>query len=94
MPLRFGANLNFLFCENSRSVLEKFSLSRSAGFRGVEIACPDQFTKEEVASVQKENDIEVVLINISLGKGHNYFILWPQCDSSRYILALEACSNF
>lgn len=68
MSLRFCANLNFLFCENGGTVLDKFRLAKAAGFRGVEIACPEQLSKEEVAVVQKENQLEVALMNISLGK--------------------------
>lgn len=67
MSLRFCANLNFLFCENGVSALEKFRLAKAAGFRGVEMACPDQFSKDEVAAAQKENGLDVVLLNISLG---------------------------
>lgn len=68
MSLRFCANLNFLFCENGGNILEKFHLAKAAGFRGVEIGCPDQFSKEEVAASQTENGLDVALINISLGK--------------------------
>lgn len=68
MPLRFCANLNFLFCENGANIFEKIHLSKSAGFHGIEIAFPFQFTKEEVSAVQKENDMNVVLMNISLGE--------------------------
>lgn len=68
MPLRFCANLNFLFCENGANALEKLRLAKAAGFRGVEIAYPFQFNKEEVSAVQKETDMDVVLLNISLGK--------------------------
>lgn len=68
MSLRFCANLNFLFCENGGTILEKFRLAKGAGFRGVEIACPDQFSKVEVATVQKENDLQVILMNVSLGE--------------------------
>lgn len=67
MSLRFAANLNFLFCENGGTILEKFHLAKAAGFRGVEIPCPDQFSKEEVVAGQKENELQVALINISLG---------------------------
>lgn len=68
MALRFCANLNFLFCESpSSTLLDKFRLARAAGFRGVEIACPDNLSIESVAAAQKENEIDVVLINISLG---------------------------
>lgn len=68
MPLRFGANLNFLFCENGSTLLERFALSRAAGFRGIEIPCPNQISKEDLLTAQKDNNIEVVLINIRLGK--------------------------
>lgn len=70
MALRFSANLNFLFCENGGTVIDKFRLAASAGFRGVEIACPDQLSKDEVAAAQKENGLEVALMNISLGKSN------------------------
>lgn len=70
MSLRFCANLNFLFCETGGTILDKFRLAKAAGFRGVEMACPDQFNKEEVAAVQNENQLEVALINISLGKAN------------------------
>lgn len=68
MSLRFCANLNFLFCETGGNVLEKFRLAKAAGFRAVEMACPDQFNKDEVVAAKKENGLEVVLMNISLGK--------------------------
>ena len=68
MSLRFGANLNFLFRETGGNVLEQFRLARAAGFRGVEMACPEQLSKDEVAAAQKENEIEVVLLNIRLGE--------------------------
>lgn len=71
MSLRFCANLNFLFCENGVSVLEKFRLAKAAGFRAVEMGCPDQFSKDEVVAAQKENGLEVVLLNISLGDTHS-----------------------
>lgn len=68
MSLRFCANLNFLFCENGASLLDKFRLAKAAGFRAVEMACPEQFSKDEVAVALKKNELEVVLLNISLGE--------------------------
>lgn len=69
MSLRFCANLNFLFCENaSASILDKFRLARAAGFRGVEIGCPDSLSVESVVNEQRNNELDIVLINISLGK--------------------------
>lgn len=74
MSLRFCANLNFLFCENGASALEKFRLAKAAGFRAVEMACPDQFSTDEVVAAQKQNEMEVVLLNISLGEIENKLI--------------------
>lgn len=68
MPLRFCANLNFLFCETGVNVLEKFRLAKAAGFRGVEIVFPSEFSKDVVSAAQKENNLDVVLVNISLGE--------------------------
>lgn len=48
--------------------MEKFRLAKAAGFRAVEMACPDQFSKDEVVAAQKENGLDVVLINVSLGE--------------------------
>lgn len=68
MSLRFCANLNFLFCENGANVIEKFRLAKAAGFRGIELGFPDQMSLDEVVAAQKENGLEVALLNISLGK--------------------------
>lgn len=68
MPLRFGANLQFLFCETGGTIFDKFRLASAAGFRGVEIACPEQNIKDQVIASQKENKLEVALMNIYLGK--------------------------
>lgn len=91
MSLRFCANLNFLFCENGGTIIEKFRLAKAAGFRGVEIACPDQFSKDEIAAAQKENGLDVALINISLGEAYGeikfiHCILFDQmkCNRSSY----------
>lgn len=76
MSLRFCANLNFLFCENGVNTLDKFRLAKAAGFRGVELACPEQFSKDEVAAAQNENGLEVVLLNVCLGK----YSVYIRCD--------------
>lgn len=73
MAFRFAANLNFLFCENSPSIIDKFRLARAAGFRGVEIPCPDTLEPQTVENARKENEIEVILMNISLG---NHFFMY------------------
>lgn len=68
MALRFCANLNFLFCENAATVLDKFRFAKAAGFRAVEMACPDQIAIENVVAAKKDHNLEVILLNISLGE--------------------------
>lgn len=68
MALRFCANLNFLFCETGASVLDKFRLARQAGFVGVETGIPETISVEQAVAAQKENGVQVVLLNICLGK--------------------------
>lgn len=68
MALRFAANLNFLFCENGVNVLEKFRLARAAGFRGIELGFPEHHSKDEIVAGIQENQLEVPLLNIALGK--------------------------
>lgn len=75
MVFRFCANLNFLFCENSPSLVDKFRLARAAGFRGVEIPCPETIEPQVVESARTENELEVVLLNISLGKSGSFYFL-------------------
>lgn len=71
MALRFCANLNFLFCESGAGILEKFQLAKRAGFRGVELPCPDNVAVESVVAAQKDNDLDIVLLNVGLGKFYN-----------------------
>lgn len=77
MPFRFAANLNFLFCENGVKVLDKFPLARAAGFRGIELGFPEQHTKDEVIAGIQENQLNVALLNIALGK-INCYLKHPQ----------------
>lgn len=67
MSLRFCANLNFQFCETGASILERFNLAKQAGFRGVETPCPDNDSVESAVAAQKDNNLEIALLNISLG---------------------------
>lgn len=67
MALKFCANLNFLFIENSTQILERFRLAKSAGFRAVENSFSIDVSVEDAVRVQKETGLEVVLINICTG---------------------------
>lgn len=67
MALKFCANLNFLFVENSTPMLERFRLAKLAGFRAVENGFPVDVSVDDAVRVQKETGLEVVLINICTG---------------------------
>lgn len=66
MPLKFCANLSFMFQETN-SILERYRLAKNAGFKGVECAFPANVSLEELVQVQKETGLEQILLNIDLG---------------------------
>lgn len=74
--LRFCANLNFLFGETA-NVLEKLRLAKQAGFLGVEIGFPAQFSDEQVVAAKNDHNLQVILINICLGK-YNLAVVFKQ----------------
>lgn len=65
MSLKFCANLVFQFKE-AESVIERFRLAKSAGFRAVEMAFPN-VGLEELVAVKEETGLEVILMNIDCG---------------------------
>jgi len=67
MPLKFCANLSFMFQETS-SLLERYQLARDVGFRAVECAFPYVHSVEEVVAAQKKANVEQILINAFVGK--------------------------
>lgn len=95
MAFRFCANLNFMFCENSPSILDKFRLARAAGFRGVEIPCPDTVDVQTVENARKENELEVALMNISLGNLSRFLIIFLSkiCKNSTIISLVWFVNN-
>lgn len=67
MPLKFCANLSFMFQE-ATSLLERYQLAKDVGFRAVECAFPYVHTVDEVVAAQKKADVEQILINVFVGK--------------------------
>jgi hydroxypyruvate isomerase len=65
MPLRFAANLSFLFTE--RGFLERFAAARAAGFEAVEFHFPYAFDKAALAEVVLTSGVEVILFNLPPG---------------------------
>ncbi|MGE5089421.1 MAG: 2-oxo-tetronate isomerase [Candidatus Levyibacteriota bacterium] len=64
MP-RFAANLSFLF--NEVPFLERFAEAAQAGFRAVEFAFAYQYTPKDLVAAQRDNKLEVALINAPPG---------------------------
>lgn len=64
MP-KFAANLTFLF--NEAPFLDRFALSRKAGFKGVEYMFPYAENKAELATRLKDNGLTQVLFNLPGG---------------------------
>jgi hydroxypyruvate isomerase len=64
-PLRFAANLSFLFTE--RSFLDRFAAARAAGFTAVEFHFPYAEDKESLAATVQAAGVEVILFNLPPG---------------------------
>lgn len=65
MPLRFCANLTFLFPEHD--FLDRFGAAARAGFAGVEFHFPYAHDKAVLAEVVLTSGVEVVLFNLPAG---------------------------
>ncbi|KDR18001.1 putative hydroxypyruvate isomerase isoform X2 [Zootermopsis nevadensis] len=82
MPLKFCANLSFMFQETA-SLLERYQLARDVGFRAVECAFPYVHTVDEVVAAQKKANVEQILINVFVGdvtKGELGFAAIPGAE--------------
>jgi hydroxypyruvate isomerase len=64
-PLRFAANLSFLFTE--LEFLDRFGAAARAGFAGVEFHFPYAHDKAALAEVVLTSGVEVVLFNLPAG---------------------------
>lgn len=65
MPLRFSANLSFLFTEHD--FLDRFGAAARAGFAGVECHFPYDHDKAALAEVVLTSGVEVALFNLPAG---------------------------
>ncbi|KAF4532297.1 hypothetical protein B566_EDAN010798 [Ephemera danica] len=66
MPLKFCANLSFMFQETS-SLLERYAIAARAGFRAVECAFPYDHPIDEVVAAKEDAKVKQILINIHVG---------------------------
>ena len=65
LPLRFSANLSYLFTEVP--FLERFALARESGFTAVEFHFPYEFDAAVLAEVTLTSELDVVLFNLPAG---------------------------
>jgi hydroxypyruvate isomerase len=61
--MKFAANLGFLFTKETPNLLDRFGHASKAGFLGVEVPNPYDFSVSQVADTKKSADLEVVLLN-------------------------------
>ena len=66
MPLKFAANLNWLFKEKE-NLEDRFEAAKSAGFAAVEVSDPYGMPIEKVVEAKNKTGLEQVLINIKTG---------------------------
>jgi len=71
MPLRFCANLSFLYPEVS-NILLRYDAARKAGFQAVECAFLYDHPVEEVVKAKTAAKVEQVLINSDPGTSFGY----------------------
>lgn len=79
MPLKFCANLSFMFHETA-SLLERYKIAKSLGFKAVECAFPYDYPLEDVVKAKESSKLEQVLINVNPGnlqKGELGFAALP-----------------
>lgn len=77
MPLKFAANISFMFQEHKR-LPDRYIAAKSAGFRAVECGLPYDYSVEELMTAKQKANLEHVLINT------------PSGDLSRQELGLAA----
>ncbi|KAJ9579304.1 hypothetical protein L9F63_024593 [Diploptera punctata] len=84
MPLKFCANLSFMFQETA-SLLERYGLAKEAGFKAVECAFPYDYEVDKVVEAKKNAKVEQILINVYVGdvtKGELGFAAIPGSEAA------------
>jgi len=68
MPLRYSANLSFLYQE--LAFMDRFAAAARDGFEGVEYMFPYEFAASDIAARLHEHRLKQVLFNMPLGDWH------------------------
>ncbi|KAJ9597419.1 hypothetical protein L9F63_011713 [Diploptera punctata] len=66
MPLKFCANLSFMFQETS-NLLERYGLAKEVGFKAVESGYPYAYELDKLVEAKNNAKIEQILINAYVG---------------------------
>lgn len=66
MPLKFCANLNFLFTEID-NLKDRYAAAKSAGFTAVELGNAYDVSMEELQQCAQQTGLEHALINVFPG---------------------------
>merc|ERR1711982_319036 len=75
--LKFCANLSMMYAKEASSLLDRYTMARKFGFKGVECAFPYEFSKEDLKRA-KTDQIDQVLINVDPGSSLGFAALVGQ----------------
>ena len=68
MPLKFCANLSFMFQNETSNILERYDMAKDLGFRGVEVAFPYDIDIEKIVEVKERCKMKQILLNAFPGE--------------------------
>ena len=68
MPLKFCANLSFMFQNETSNILERYDMAKDFGFRGVEVAFPYDIDIEKIVEVKERCKMKQILLNAFPGE--------------------------
>ena len=68
MPLKFGANLSFMFQNETSDLLTRYTFAKNAGFKGVEIAFPYDIDKNKLRDAKEKSGLKQILVNAFPGE--------------------------
>ncbi len=94
MKLKFCANISLMYTKEATSLLDRYALAKSFGFKAVECAFPYDFTKEEILAA-KGDQMEQILINTDPGSCLGFAALVGKEDEflSSLKKSLEYCQT-
>ena len=71
--LKFCANLSMMYAKEAPSLLDRYTLAKSFGFKGVECAFPYEFSKEDLIKVTNLRLWSFMLLTYLLDTFQDFF---------------------